>query len=106
MPEWGGLFFGEHRVHADYSLKYFTKGSPAYKLNEFLFNKDNHEQGYARRRFFEVVLLFEDSLEKDAFLEYVHHYKDDYLKRLAALDGEWSWIELVMDRVQHQTAAR
>ncbi|TDF94669.1 AlbA family DNA-binding domain-containing protein [Paenibacillus piri] len=105
-PEWEFLYFGEYRTQADYALKCFTKDSPAYKLNEFLYNEDNHEQGYARRRFFEVVLLFEDSLEKDAFLEYVHHYKDDFLKRLDALDGEWSWIESNTQRQQEQVVIR
>jgi hypothetical protein len=93
IPEWGFLYFGEYRIHADYALKYFTKDSPAYKLNEFLYNEENHEQRYARSRFFEVVLLFEDTLEKDAFLGYVHLHKNDFLDRLSSLDGEYSWIE-------------
>lgn len=105
-PEWDFLYFGVYRVHADYALKYFTKDSPAYKLNEFLYNEDNHEQGDARRRFFEVVLLFENTLEKDTFLGYVHLQKDDFLKKLAALDGKWSWIEGNTQRQQEQVVIR
>ncbi|MBT2763381.1 ATP-binding protein [Paenibacillus sp. ISL-20] len=105
-PEWEFLYFGQYRIHADYALKYFTKDSPAYKINEFLFNEDNQEQGSARRRFFEVVLLFEDLLEKDTFLGYVHHHKDDFLRRLSALDGEWSWIEANTQRQQEQVVNR
>lgn len=105
-PEWEFLYFGEYRVHADYALKYFTKDSPAYKLNEFLYNEDNHEQEYARRRFFKVVLLFEDSLEKDTFLGYVHVHKDHFLNKLAALDGKWSWIEANTQRQQEQVVIR
>lgn len=106
VPEWGFLFFGEHRVHADYALKYYTKDSPSYKLNEFLYDEDDHEEEHARRRFFEVVLLFENTLEKDAFLEYVHLNKNDFLHRLAALDGEYSWIESNTQRQQEQIVIR
>jgi Divergent AAA domain. len=102
IPEWGFLYFGEYRIHADYALKYFTKDSPAYKLNEFFYNEENHEQRYARSRFFEVVLLFEDTLEKDAFLEYVHFHKNVFLDRLASLDGEYSWIEFNNQRQKEQ----
>lgn len=106
VPEWGYLFFGEFKIHPDYAFKYFIKGSPHYKLNEFLYDEENQEQGYARRRFFEVVLLFEDTLEKEAFLEYVHLHKDDFLNRLAVLDGEWSWIEGNTQRQQEQVVIR
>lgn len=105
-PEWEFLYFGEYRVHADYALKYFTKDSPAYKLNEFFYNEDNHEQGYARRRFFEIVLLFENSFEKERFLGYVHLHKNDFQSRLAALDGKWSWIEANTQRQQEQVVLR
>ncbi|MBB6635692.1 ATP-binding protein [Cohnella thailandensis] len=105
-PEWEFLYFGEYRVHADFALKYFTKDSPSYKLNEFLYNEDNQEQGYARRRFFEIILLFDNTLEKDAFLEYIHSHKEDFLNRLSALDGEWSWIESNTKRQQGQVVIR
>ncbi|MFR0657133.1 hypothetical protein SB719_21555, partial [Pantoea sp. SIMBA_079] len=36
-PDRAYLYFGEHRLNADYGLRFFTKDSPAYKLNEFLF---------------------------------------------------------------------
>jgi hypothetical protein len=106
VPEWGYLFFGEFKIHPDYTFKYFIKNSPHYKLNEFLYDEDNHEQEYARRRFFEVVLLFEDTLEKEAFLEYVHLQKDEFLTRLSALDGEWSWVEANTQRQQEQVVIR
>jgi len=61
-PLWAHLSFGDYKIHPDYVMKYFTKDSPHYKLNEFLYGEDNHEEGYARRRFFEIVLLFEDFL--------------------------------------------
>ncbi|AJS58926.1 hypothetical protein [Paenibacillus sp. IHBB 10380] len=51
-------------------------------------------------------MLFEDSLEKDSFLVYVHLHKDDFLGRLAALDGEWSWIEANTQRQHEQVVIR
>lgn len=102
VPEWEFFTFAEYKSNPDYAMKYFTKDSPHYKLNEFLHDKDSFEQGYARRRFFEVVLLFEDSLEKDTFLGYVHLHKDEFLNRLKALNGEWSWIEANTQRQQEQ----
>lgn len=106
VPEWEFFTFGEYKSNPDYAMKYFTKDSPHYKLNEFLHDKDSFEQGYARRRFFEVVLLFEDSLEKDTFLGYVHLHKDDFLNRFKALNGEWSWIEANTQRQQEQVVIR
>lgn len=93
IPDRAYLYFGEHRVTADYGLRYFTKDSPAYKLNEFLYNEANHEEGYARSRFFEVVLLFEDEAEKDTFLGYVHINKKDFLDKYETLKDAYSWIE-------------
>ncbi len=105
-PEWEFLYFGVYRIHADYALKYFIKDSPAFKLNEFLCDEDNHEAGIARMRFFEVVLLFEDSLEKDAFLEYVHLHKDDFIAKLNSLEDEYPWIETNTKRQQEQVGIR
>ncbi|MNW33017.1 hypothetical protein D3C74_99720 [compost metagenome] len=99
-PERGYLFFSRDRTCADYSMRYFTKDSPEYKLNEFLYDAEDREAEHARRGFFEVVLLFKDLLEKDTFLGYVHRHKDDFLNRLAALEGEWSWIEATNQREQ------
>lgn len=105
-PEWEYLYLGEYRINADYALKYFTKDSPAFKLNEFLYDESDHEEEYARRRFFEVVLLFEDTSEKDEFLEYVQLNKEVFLSNLAALDGEYSWIESNTKRQQEQVVIR
>lgn len=106
VPEWEFFTFGEFKSNPGYAMKYFTKDSPHYMLNEFLYDEDSFEQGYARRRFFEVVLLFENTPEKDAFLEYFHHHKDDFLNRLEALDGKWSWIEANTQRQQEQVVIR
>ncbi|NQX62199.1 hypothetical protein [Paenibacillus qinlingensis] len=99
-PDWEFIHFGEYRVHSGYGLKYFIEDSPTYKLNEFLYYEDNSEASFARKRFFEVVLLFKDCLEKETFLEYVRIYKDDFFLKMEALEGEWSWIESSTQRQQ------
>ncbi|WP_164984981.1 ATP-binding protein [Ammoniphilus sp. CFH 90114] len=105
-PEWGFLFFGEHGVNPDYALKYFTKDSPSYKLNKFLYDDNNQEASFARRRFFEVVLLFENDFEKDAFLAYVEHYKNVFIDKFNSLDREFSWIEADNQRHQEHIVSR
>ncbi|WP_151736748.1 AlbA family DNA-binding domain-containing protein ['Paenibacillus yunnanensis' Narsing Rao et al. 2020] len=106
VPEWEFFTFGVYKSNPDYAMKYFTKDSPHYILNEFLYDEDSFEQSYARRRFFEVVLLFENMQEKDTFLEYIHHHKDDFLNQLEALDDNWSWIEANTQRQQEQVVIR
>lgn len=106
IPEWEYLFFGEYKIHPDYALKYFTKDSPSYKLNEFFYDEDDHEEGYARSKFFEVVLLFEDIQEKDRFIEYVHLHKQEFTEKLNSLEGEYSWIESNTKRQQEQVVIR
>jgi Divergent AAA domain. len=91
VPDWGFLYFGENRVNATHVFNYFTMDSPAYKLNEFLYNEEREEARIARENFFEVVLLFKDEREKSAFLGYVYQHKDDFLQRLEALMETDSW---------------
>lgn len=93
VPEWEFFTFGAYKSKPDYAMKYFTKDSPHYILNEFLYDEYSFEQGHARRRFFEVVLLFEDIIEKDTFMGYVHLHKDIFLDKLKSLEGGYSWVE-------------
>lgn len=88
-PQWAFLTFGEHKIHPDYAFKYFIKDSASYKLNKFLYNENDSEETYARRRFFEVVLLFNDELEKELFLNYVYDHQEDFINRLNVLDNQW-----------------
>jgi Divergent AAA domain. len=106
IPEWEFFTFGEYKSSPDYAMKYFTMDSPHYKLNQFLFDEGNHEEGYARRRFFEVVLLFEDTLEKDAFMGYVQINKEVFLDKLNSLEGGYSWVEASNNLERKQIVTR
>lgn len=106
VPEWEFLEFGEYKIYPDYALKYFIMDEPNFKLNEFLFNEDNHEEGFARQRLLEVILLFRDNQEKNEFVEYVHSNKSAFIEQLEALDGDYSWIEMDNKRRQEQVVVR
>lgn len=105
-PEWEYLFFSGDRTKADFALKYFTKGSPEYKLNEFLHDTERHEAEHARRRFFEVVLLFENELEKDTFLEYVYKNKKNFDIKFGSLKCNYSLIDLETERQREHIESR
>lgn len=105
-PDWGFLFFGEYRIDPDYSLKYFTQDSPSYKLNKFLYDENDQEASFARRRFFEVVLLFENDLEKDSFLAFVEHHNKAFTDKFNGLDRESSWIEADTEKHREYIVSR
>ncbi|CAL8901927.1 Putative DNA-binding domain-containing protein [Bacillus pumilus] len=54
-----------------YCFRYYTKDSLVYKLNKFLYNENDDEEKIANSNLFEVVLLFESRVAKNAFVEYV-----------------------------------
>lgn len=93
IPEWGFIYFSDYKTQADYSFKYFTKDDPSYKLNEFFIDSSESEAREARRRFFEVVLLFENSEEKSQFLSYVQENEDQFNSNLKFEDNNYNWIE-------------
>ena len=82
VPEWGFLRFGPDKVQPDYAMKYYTKDDSSYKLNEFFYDENDGEEKEARRRLFEVVLLFEDAVEKEEFLKYIHENKEEFFEKL------------------------
>lgn len=106
VPSWEFLYFGKYRTNADYAFKYLTKDDAAYKLNEFLYNEDNGEERYARQRFFEVVLVFNDNQEKQEFIEYVYSHKNDFIEKLNTQENVYHWIESSTKRHDEQIVIR
>ncbi|WP_270620096.1 hypothetical protein [Paenibacillus macerans] len=99
-PERDSLSFDKGKTTPDYFLRYFTKDSPKYKLNEFLYNEDNLAEKHGQNRLFEVVILFEDELEKIAFLGYIHSNKKVFLDKFNSLE-EYYWIDEEPKRKQY-----
>lgn len=106
VPEWEFLNFGEYRTDVKYAFKYFIKGEPAYRLNEFLYDCNNSEEGYARRRFFEVILLFESKEEKEDFTEYINSNRKVLEQNLTESDEGCSWITTGNDCSDRQVKFR
>lgn len=106
VPEWEFLNFGEYRTDVKYAFKYFIKGEPAYRLNEFLYDCNNSEEGYARRRFFEVILLFESKEEKEDFTEYINYNIKVLEQNLTESDEGCSWITTGNDCSDRQVKFR
>lgn len=106
VPNWEFLNFGEHRSEIDYVFKYFIKGEPLYILNEFLYNPNNSEERYARQRLFEVILLFENSNEKEKFTEYINSNKEILEENLKKVDDDYLWLKSDNARKEQQIAFR
>lgn len=106
VPEWEFLNFGEYRTEVDYAFKYFIKGEQAYRLNEFLYDCNNSDEGDARRRFFEVILLFESKYEKEDFTEYINCNRKLLEQNLVDSDEGYSWIVTGNERRDRQIKFR
>lgn len=78
VPEWRFLQM-DRNSSVSYGYKYFIKNSLQYNLHLFLFDEENDEAYYARRRFYKAVLVFESEIEKNGFETYVIFNKERFL---------------------------
>lgn len=76
VPRWGFVGYDEWKVNHKFTYKYFLKDSIDYKLQQFLFDTEDEEEVYAKRRFDEVILYFENEEEKSAFELYIENKQD------------------------------
>ena len=88
------------------SIKILKKFKFFYKLNEFFYDENDGEEKEARRRLFEVVLLFEDAVEKEEFLKYIHENKEEFFEKLKLYDGDYSWVASSNKREDSQIVTR
>ena len=58
VPRLGFAGYDKWRLNPKFTYRYFLKDSIDYKLQQFLFDAENEEEVYAKRRFDEVVLYF------------------------------------------------
>ncbi|MPL96610.1 hypothetical protein SDC9_42792 [bioreactor metagenome] len=70
VPTWSFLGKDEH-INPLYIYKYYLKNSFAYQLQQFLFNEDNSEQVWAKHKYDEVILYFDNDTERILFEAYV-----------------------------------
>ncbi len=76
VPRLGFAGYDKWRLNPKFTYRYFLKDSIDYKLQQFLFDAENEEEVYAKRRFDEVVLYFENEEEKSAFEFYIENKQD------------------------------
>ncbi|WP_079914147.1 ATP-binding protein [Paenibacillus sp. 32352] len=91
VPEWGFISFEKHNHSETYSYKYFVKDSLNYILHEFLL-EDDHEAIWARNRFYEVVVTFNNEVERDLFEEYLVRNKQQFIDELCKEEDSYEWI--------------
>lgn len=89
-PDIDGITLDETKKYCwDFSYKYFIKDTLKYKLNEFFFFKDEFSDEFARKKLFEVILLFESEYEHMKFKEYARKNwdkRESYLKGVCIPD--------------------
>ena len=85
-PEIDGVILDKNKNFKwDFSYRYFIKGSFLYKLNQFFFFQEAFSDKFSRKKFFEVILLFESEKEHLDFKEYVKkkwYKRDEYLNNV------------------------
>ncbi|MDD9783128.1 ATP-binding protein [Priestia megaterium] len=93
IPNREFLHFDSNSWHADYAFRYFIKTDIEYKLVEFLFDPTDHEEVIAHRRLCGVVVLFNDSLEKDEFIAYLKSNRNELDSFIKEDDRTYGGIE-------------
>lgn len=77
------------------SFKYFIKNSIEDKINIFLFDENNEEESYAKRRLDECILYFNSEDEKNSFINYYNlSIKNDkkYYDNLKSNFGDFKYV--------------
>lgn len=92
VPAWGFLGKDEH-LDPLYIYKYYLMDSFDYCLQKFLFNDENSEQVWAKRRYDEVVLYFIDGNEQMAFEQFVLGIRPQMEKYICEADNHYYTID-------------
>lgn len=70
IPKWE--FLDNNIITKDsISYRYFTRDSIEWDIHEFLFDSKSHEAAISKRRFLEVILVFEDDFEREKFNKFL-----------------------------------
>lgn len=93
VPSLGKLRFNESLLDDIYYYRYFTRDKMEYKLNLFLFDKENEEEKWAFNRFKEVILWFDDDCEKEEFIKYVYSNQEVFNRYLNLEKDTYRYIQ-------------
>lgn len=105
-PEWGFLRFGEYRSRPDYDFKYYIKDSLDYKILEFILKDEDEEAHYAYNHLCDVVLVFENLLEKETFINYVELNKCILDTLIEKSKEKYSYIDINNKRERDMVVKR
>ncbi len=76
VPEWGFIGYDEWGIHHKYTYKYYLRDSMVYKLQQFFFDEEDMEETHAKSRLDEIIIYYDDEIEKRAFESYVESNQD------------------------------
>lgn len=106
VPKWEFINFDYYNRDTTYCLKYFIKTEIDYKIHKFLFKESEHEAVYAHDRFMEVVLVFNNEVEKEEFIEYIHENRKIFEDRVDKLKENYSYIACDIEREKSEVIKR
>lgn len=92
VPEWSFLELID-KMNVDYGYKYFIKESELYLIHKFLYDEDNFEQDNARRRLYDVIVIYNSKEEKELFEEYIYSNKEKFIKMVEEKEKEFEYVE-------------
>ena len=84
VPDISFIHSKENPTIAKYQYRYFLRNSIEYYVQQFLYNADNSEEVYAKQRFDNVVLYFDNEQQEEQFrieIEYNPEVLTLYIKK-------------------------
>lgn len=97
-PDWEYLKFGRYGLEYEYNFKYYIKDSLDYKILKFFLTDEGDEAHYAYGHLCEVVLVFENLLEKETFVNYVEKNKTILDTLIDKNKNTYSYLDINNDR--------
>lgn len=93
VPQWGYTGYDKFSINNKFTYKYFLKDSIDYKLQKFFFDMEDSEEAYAKGKFDEVVLYYENEDEKSKFEYYVERNQGMVEGYISEADKKWFEID-------------
>ncbi|MBU6134017.1 AlbA family DNA-binding domain-containing protein [Clostridium tertium] len=76
IPNKGFVGYDEYRHNIKYNYRYFLKSGIEHKIQNFLYNEENEEEVYAKNKFDNLIIYYENEDEKKEFENYIENNQD------------------------------
>lgn len=93
VPKWGYAGYDKWGVNHKYTYKYFLNDSIEYELQKFFFDQEDSEEVYAKGKFDEVVLYYQNEEEKSLFEYYIENNQEMIETYLNEADSKYFDID-------------